>query len=300
MKYTTCPICNNDIKEWRTKKTDSGAYVIDICNSCGFAFVNPRPDIDFLMNYYSIEGHGQTHSEITTLESILDQEKKFPNSSIDAKRMISTVSKFLNKSNSISGYTLLDVGCGYGFFSKEALTNGFEVKALELASTERTIANQMTGLEPVATSFEDFQSENQLFDVVLMSQILEHAFDINLWISKAKSILKPNGQIAIALPNFSSIFRRIMQENEPFICPPAHLNFFSHRSLALLLSKHGFNVTAVQYISRIPKDSIENRLSRFGKIISGIISNSVPFLLNGVDVLRLGMIINVYAKKKQQ
>jgi 2-polyprenyl-3-methyl-5-hydroxy-6-metoxy-1,4-benzoquinol methylase len=297
MKYNNCPICNNSIEHWKTKKTGDSVYNIDMCKSCGFTFVNPRPDMNFLMNFYSLEGHGQHQNEITTLDSIIEQEKKFPNSTIDAKRMITTVMNTLNKSAHQGNLKLLDVGCGYGFFSKEAIKNGFEVNALELASTERNITNQMTGLQPVAKSFEEFESGEQLFDVILMSQILEHAFDINLWVKKACKILKPNGVIAIALPNFNSIFRKIMQENDPFICPPAHLNFFSSKSLSLLLSNHGFKVSGVQYVSRIPKDSIQNRLSRFGKIIPNTISNSIPFLLSGVDYLRLGMIINVYAQK---
>lgn len=297
MKYINCPICNNDIKRWITKKTEDVAYDIDLCNSCGFAFVNPRPNLDFLMNFYSLKGHGQPQNEVTTLTSILEQEKKFPNSTIDAKRMITTVRKFLNKSDETNRYKLLDVGCGYGFFSNDALKNGFDVIALELASTERNIASQMTGLEPIEKSFEDFQPLEKVFDVVLMSQILEHAFDINLWMKKAHKILKPNGLIVIALPNFNSIFRRIMQANDPFICPPAHLNYFSRKSLSLLLSNHGFKVSSVQYVSRIPKDSIQKRLRRFGKIIPLTISKSIPILLNGVDLIRLGMIINVYAKK---
>ena len=297
MKYDNCPICNADINRWITKKIDSVLYTIDLCKSCGFAFVNPRPNLDFLMEFYSLEGQGKNKNEVSTLASIVDQEKNYPNSTIDAKRMIDMVCKLLNQSESTVEYKLLDVGCGYGFFSHEALKNGFEVTALELAAIERKIATQMTGLIPVAKSFEDFQYDGQLYDVVLMSQILEHAFDINLWMTKAYNILKPNGLISIALPNYMSIFRKIMQSNDPFICPPAHLNFFSRKSLSLLLSNHKFKICSVQYVSRIPKNSIQKRLERFGKILPNLISNSVPVMLKGIDSLRLGMIINIYAKK---
>lgn len=297
MRYDNCPICNSDIKRWITKKTESGLFDIDLCNSCGFAFVNPRPDLDFLMKFYSVEGHGKNKNEISTLASILEQEKKYPNSTVDAKRMMTTITKLLNNSNDANKYKLLDVGCGYGFFSNEALKNGFKVTALELAATERKIAEQMTGLGPIAKSFEDFQSGKQIYDVVLMSQILEHAFDVNLWMNKAFNIIKPNGIISIAVPNYNSIFRKVFQSKDPFICPPAHLNFFSPKSLSQLLSKHGFKVCGVQYVSRIPKDSIQKRLARFGKILPNLISNSVPFILRGIDSLHLGMIINIYAKK---
>jgi 2-polyprenyl-3-methyl-5-hydroxy-6-metoxy-1,4-benzoquinol methylase len=297
MKYSNCPICNSDIKHWITKQNEAGLFEIDRCNSCDFAFVNPRPKLDFLMEYYSFSGDGQGKKEVSTLATILENEKKYPNSSVDAKRMLTTVCNFLNKENNQFGQKLLDVGSGYGFFSYEALKRGFEVTAIELATVEREIAIQMTGLKPIAKSFEEFQHDGPLFDVILMSQILEHALDINLWINKAYSILKPNGIISIALPNYMSIFRKVMQSNDPFIYPPAHLNFFSRKSLTLLLSNFGFKVICVQYVSRIPSDSIQNRFKSFGKILPIISAKVVPVLLKGIDFLHLGMIINIYAKK---
>jgi len=52
--------------------------------------------------------------------------------------------------------------------------------------------------------------------------------------SKAHTILERNGIVAIALPNLGSIFRIVMQEMEPYICPPAHLIFFNPYSLSKL------------------------------------------------------------------
>jgi len=78
----------------------------------------------------------------------------------------------------------LDVGCGYGFFSNEALDAGFDVVALELARNEREIAKKMTGLSPVSSSFEEFEYDRESLGVMFMSQILEHALDVNLWSKK--------------------------------------------------------------------------------------------------------------------
>ena len=73
-----------------------------------------------------------------------------------------------------------------------------------------------------------------------MSQILEHACDINLWMEKVHGLLKEEGLVAIAVPNFNSFLRFFLEEREPYITPPAHLNFFSPTSLGRLLEKHGF------------------------------------------------------------
>ena len=297
-QYNTCPVCSSAIDTWRVKIVGNDKYNLDLCGSCGYSFVNPRPSFDFLMNYYSTFGHGHNHSdakkEAPNYLSVLAQEQNDPNSTIDAKRLIRTIKSLVNNDSSNK---FLDVGCGYGFFSKEAQEAGFDVVALELAENERAIAEKMTGLNPVASSFEEFECAPESLSVVFMSQILEHALDINLWIKKSRDFLVKDGILAIALPNYGSIFRKIMQENEPYICPPAHLNFFNPNSLSKLLEHHGFKVEAIQWISRIPKRTFEKRLPRLGKPILPIINVASSASLKIVDTLHLGIMINVYGRK---
>jgi 2-polyprenyl-3-methyl-5-hydroxy-6-metoxy-1,4-benzoquinol methylase len=295
--FIICPICSSSIRTWRIKIVDGVSYKLDACNSCGYSFVNPRPSLDLLMNYYS--SNANSHSGITQqgvvsdLKSVLAQEKIFPNSTIDARRIITTIKSIKSHKNG----KFLDVGSGYGFFSKEALDQGFEVDALELSEGARKISEEMTGLNPVACSFEEFQSEPGSFQAILMSQILEHAFDVNLWISKSRSLLIDGGIIAIAVPNYGSIFRKIMQENESFICPPEHLNFFNLFSLSKLLENHGFRVEVTQYFSKIPKSAFEKNLPKIGKPLLPVINLFSSLFLKVIDALHLGMFINVYGRK---
>tara|TARA_B100000768_G_scaffold172418_2_gene180644 strand:+ start:1137 stop:2078 length:942 start_codon:yes stop_codon:yes gene_type:complete len=298
--YYKCPICSSQFRKWRDKKVDDKIYNLDLCNSCGYSFVNPRPSLAFLIDYYSAFGHGhltggvRSKKDIPTLSSVLKKEKEYPNSTIDAKRLVKTI-KSLSKN--INSKKLLDVGCGYGFLSKEALDVGYDVTALELASSERKIAMEMTGLNPASCSFEEFECPAGSVDVVLMSQILEHALDVNLWINKARGILADDGIIAIALPNYGSIFRMIMKENEPFICPPDHLNFFNPKSLTKLLDCHGFKVEKIQWSSRIPKSAFKKRVPKLVAPLLPIINIALSIVLKVIDTFHLGSIINVYARK---
>ncbi len=141
------------------------------------------------------------------------------------------------------------------------------------------------------------ECDSESLCVVFMSQILEHALDVNLWIKKSRDFLVDDGILAIALPNYGSIFRMIMQENEPYIYPPAHLNFFNPDSLSRLLENHGFKVEAIQWISRIPKRTFEKRLPRLGKPLVPVINVASSASLKIIDALRLGMMINVYGRK---
>lgn len=297
IRYEVCPVCDSQIHRWREKRGAGDRYNMDVCSGCGYCFVNPRPSLDFLMEYYSTHGHGDAGAaaDPPTLQTVLERERTFPNSTLDAKRIVKTITQ-LKKSSSSNRF--LDVGCGYGFFSAEALRAGFDVQAIELATNERKIAQELTGLIPVASSFEDFRGESEAFGAVLMSQILEHALDVNLWIEKSRECLAPNGILAIALPNYGSLFRRVLQEKDPFVCPPTHLNFFSPRSLSALLRKHGFTVEKVEWVSRLPKSSFEKRCPGFAKPVLPLVHFATGLSLGLVDRMRLGMIICVYGRKK--
>lgn len=291
-----CPICSSLIARWATKRTAGLSYDIDRCRRCGYAFVNPRPSFEFLMDYYASYGLGSAKGERDTpsLASVQRGEREDPNSTVDARRLVRTIKRLSPKRRN---GRFLDVGCGYGFFSKEALSHGFEVMALEVAKNDRAIAQQMTGLNPLDCCFEDFKARPGSLSVVLMSQILEHALDVNRWIGKANALLEPGGILAIALPNFASLSRKVLQKREPYICPPAHLNFFTPFSLAELLRRHGFQVEETQWVSRIPRVSFQKRFSGATKMLLPLVEGAARVSLKIIDAVHLGIMINIYAKK---
>ncbi len=289
-----CPICSSGFEPWRTKSTPCGDFRIVRCVGCGFAFVNPRPSLDYLREFNSEAGHGD--SQIRSIADLLKREREYPNSSLDAKRIFNTIVDFLEREPTNRPRRCLDVGCGYGFFSKGALSRGFEVLALERASTERSLAKQMTGLNPTALSFEEFSDSEGGFMAILMSQVLEHALDVNAWIEKAHRLLASGGVLAIALPNFASIFRLVLQKRDPYIVPPAHLNFFSPQNLSTFLTKYGFRVLDIQWVSRIDPNVVYRRVPGTRWFDWGI-HLPLKAILKSLDKLHLGMMINVYGRK---
>jgi 2-polyprenyl-3-methyl-5-hydroxy-6-metoxy-1,4-benzoquinol methylase len=292
-----CPICGSRIAAWRIKHTAAGTFPIDRCASCHYAFANPRPTDHFLKEFYSMSGHTRDGTSCgQTLETVLADEAASPNSTVDAKSMLDTVVALLPR-DWLPGAKLLDVGCGYGFFSREARDRGFAVTAIELAASERLIASKLIGVAPVNTAFEEFECAPGEYSVVLMSQILEHALDVNRWLRKTQDLLRDEGVLAIAVPNFGSLFRRCLQENEPFIIPPAHLNFFSGTNLALLLERHGFAVRTTRWTSRIRRNRLRERLPFFMRPMAGLANGLASLAFHGIDRARLGMMVQVFATK---
>jgi len=264
------------------------------CKLCNFAFVNPRPSLQNITDFYTTK---QVNYGNKTLNDVLRDEIKCPNSSIDAQRMIKTIADLIRAKTEVPKF--LDVGCGYGFFSKQALSQGFDVTALEIATEDALLAEQMTGVKPIHSTFENF-SNDHLYDAVLMSQILEHVFDANGWIQKARELLAPDGILALATPNFSSFARLLLDHRDPYISPPVHLNFFSPGSLSTLLNKHHFRVEKIQWASRISARSSIGTLknNRTFELICGQIDTLAKPVLRTLDSFHLGIMINVYARKR--
>jgi SAM-dependent methyltransferase len=296
-QLSRCPVCGGAIALWREKTTAHGTFPICRCKRCGLAFVNPRPTLEFLMRFYTAPGNAShPAANGTSLAEVSEEERKFPNSTLDAREMLGRVRALSREAGNGAKETLLDVGSGYGFFTRQAQELGYEVTAIELGPA-RSITQQMTGVIPLAIPFEEFDAGGERFSVIVMSQVLEHVLDVNLWAARAFDLLKPGGVLAIALPHFGSAVRRLMAQNDPFITPPEHLNFFTAGSLRTLLQRHGFELSATQHRSRIPARALERRLGSLGRpaVSAGTLAGKA--LCHVMDSLRMGIMIREYAIK---
>lgn len=282
------------MKPWREKR----GYHIFQCRRCGFGQVRPKLSKKEVLSLYVQSGHDNTldgidRSSMLNANDVMQRELEYPNSSVDAKRIASNSKRLLQVDRELRA---LDIGAGYGFFSRAMTNEGFSVTAIESAHEERRIFTEINGFSPINTFFEDFRSQDQ-FDLVLMSHILEHACNPEEWIKHSSDLMRSGGILVIAVPHFNSVLRYAMQANEPFIIPPYHLNYFTIRSLRKLLSDSGFELILAHTISRLPIDRIlaKHKIPRMGhfpfRIANQIFSRTV-------DALSLGSVLNVYARKR--
>ena len=294
----SCTYCNlKTLKFWfnhTSVNSSNKIFPIFKCSSCKGAIVNPTPSNDFLEKFYksdqnSMEQNITNQTDEDTLQFILNQEKEFPNSTLDAKKIINNITNITNKK------IFLDVGAGYGFFSKEAKKANFDVTALELNDNVRKIFKLLNGFEALNKNFnEEFVEENkEKFDIVLLSQVLEHIpIEFNP-IKNIYNLLKTGGICVIAVPHFGSTFSMLQGKKDMFITPPEHLNFFSKKALTLIFKKFGFKLLKIETVSRINKNKIKSKFKIFSSIINFILNLFIKFS----DRINKGMYIQAYFQK---
>jgi len=108
--------------------------------------------------------------------------------------------KFLsNKDIKISGKELLDLGCGFGGYSKAFLDAGAKVIGFDLSPIKGHNDILMISGDALSLPFE-----NESFDVVISASLIEHVSQPLLLINEANRVLKSGGILYLSFPPFYS------------------------------------------------------------------------------------------------
>jgi SAM-dependent methyltransferase len=290
-----CPACDSPvIQPWLTKEMGGVTFKLDRCCVCGTGYVNPRPSMEYLQSIYAITGHGS--KSLISFDEVMAAEIEFPNSTVDAQRIIDYAQTLLGPRKNLQ---LLDIGSGYGFFSRAGIAAGFQVTAVNPASSENSIFKQLNGFEPIPRFFEEVDLGAAKFDLVILSQILEHFLDPRQILIRVNSLLNRGGVVAIAVPNIDAILIKILKSRSSFLGLPEHLTHFSFKGLEAILQRTGFAARNHLYVSRIPYNSLSNKLGLQGKSRQWLnrgfrIAQWLPLKI--ADWLGCGLYQNVWAQ----
>ncbi|MBM3175908.1 MAG: class I SAM-dependent methyltransferase [Chloroflexi bacterium] len=138
------------------------------------------------------------------------------------------------------GCSLLDIGCGPGTFLAAARALGYEVYGLDLNPQAVQKARELYGLENLfCDTLSAFITQNpgKRFDVVTLFEVLEHIDDPAGLMDQVRSILKPDGFIALSVPNRE----RFMIRRELYDFPPHHLTWWNVSALQTFCSSQDFS-----------------------------------------------------------
>jgi len=272
---------------WFSKPAETRAYPVCKCNCCGSAMLSPRPAQQEMDAYYAAMDYGMA----SLAESIALDLGHYPDSVQDARRIIVQLLLYAE------GKRFMDIGAGIGFFSREAVQQGFSVTALEPNPHSAAGFEEQVGFAPLQEVFNEQIAGlyNDTQDVVLLSQVLEHVCDVESMIDGLSRVLVKGGVAAIAVPHFGSLLSRMQGRHDMFISPPEHVNYFSIQGLNALFQRHGFECIAVHTVSKVPREKIQKK---YPSVLGKTAWWGAYALLKLSEWFDRGMIINAYYRKK--
>jgi SAM-dependent methyltransferase len=214
-----CAICGGRLEplfhEVRDPLTDD-TFSIHRCVRCGLGHTVPQPtDLD---RYYQGNYYGKRHG--FTSRYCVQRRLRFVVAAVpDGK-----------------GKRLLDIGCGDGSFLLAAREIGWDV-----VGTEREPGpGRNAGLD-VKESLDPFLA-TMTFDCITMWHTLEHMRDIPSILSNIARLLKPEGKLIVAVPDFGGLQARVFGAKWLHADVPRHLYHFDAKALSHCLGVAGFSV----------------------------------------------------------
>lgn len=146
---------------------------------------------------------------------------------------------------------LLDVGCGCGFFLRQAKKRGWKVFGIDPSKESVAVACEMVGNDVSVGTLRDLKTTD-LFDVVTMINVIDHIIDPWTDISRSMNLLRSGGLLYLRFPN--GFFHRCIIKIRMKLTEKPILNRFlvfheyviTPAFIKLLLSEQGFHNIKLQ------------------------------------------------------
>lgn len=153
-----------------------------------------------------------------------------------------------------AGERVLDLGCGFGRHSYEALKRGAEVVACDLARPEveqvRDLARLLVAegevdesvmAAPVQGNALGLPFDDGSFDRVIASEVLEHITDDETAFAELARVLRPGGRLAVTVPSWlaETVCWKLSSEYHAPAVPGGHVRIYRLRDVTRKLAAAG-------------------------------------------------------------
>lgn len=127
---------------------------------------------------------------------------------------------------------VLDVGSGMGHLTYALRRAGYEAQGVDVSEVAVTQARARFGdLFEHADVHEFVRTRRAAYDIVTMTEVIEHVPDVCSLVATALELLKPGGELLVTTPNKSAFDSTAVWATEN---PPVHLWWFSESSMMAL------------------------------------------------------------------
>lgn len=251
-----------------------GRYTVQRCTSCGFEQLYPTPGPADLVTLY--ESHYNFGGETNTTYTRLREWFLFSIFYRLWVRIDGDTSFHLP----VGSGRLLDVGCNEGRGLRMYSQNGFQVEGLELNQAAAAVARD-AGFVVHSCLLEDFDPFCR-YDVVVLSNVLEHSLDPRRMLEDVRRLLSIGGTVWISCPNSESWLRRVFRRFWINWHVPFHISHFNHETLRSLLEQIGYSDIRIWQITPalwVANSTVARLFAVEGKKTTQLRSSLLIFLL---------------------
>ncbi len=236
-----CHVCDapTDLAGHKVGKLNGRDYEIRHCPHCRFTFVaNPWLDYERIYDeaYYRGQGVDRLTDYVGEIERWTDTIRRYEwRGILDWARSLTTVDEATR---------WLDYGCGAGglvrYLNEQGLSSarGFE----QGWSRHLLIEQDVPHLDEAGL----LESEGS-FDVVTMIEVIEHVVDPVAELETVRRLLRPGGVLLMTTGNALPYRKDIVRWR--YLLPDIHLSLFEPTTLALALSRAGFDVAEPGFVA---------------------------------------------------
>ncbi len=254
------------------KLFDKGGDSYVRCGACGLVYINPQPtDAELAAiydeHYYDAWGSGVNAAHVAALK----------------RRTFALMLRRLGRRAGVRGGRLLDLGCATGYLLEVASEQGFDPHGIELNPFSAKQAQQKFGSQVHCGTVDDAPFPNGHFDVVVMSDLLEHARSPRKLLAQTHELLARGGALIVVAPNVGGLSSKLLRHAWTDY-KREHLFYFDKRSIAAVLRHAGFEVREVRAfpkfldLSYIRQQLIEYPTPLFTPLVRALHSISPPRL----------------------
>lgn len=232
-----CPICKGtNVRPFGVRS----GFPLGQCRTCGHSFVQPLPtreQIDAVYERYSYDMQ-HLHAMPAFLQPLIAEKVR----GFEPYR---------------STGRLLDVGFGAGGLLLAAREQGWSPYGIEVSALAVEQARQNRLGEIIHGDFLEAPFEPGFFDVIVMSELIEHLPAPEAFIRHARSLLAPGGLLYLTTPHGRGVSGRVLKETWSVCSPPEHLHLFSRRSMLRCLAENGFGPIRIESRNVHPHELVQ-------------------------------------------
>jgi SAM-dependent methyltransferase len=213
------------------ESSDRRTFQISQCAHCELVGVQPRLTAEEIVGYYSEAYYAK---DKLRLKSILEDD-------LPGLRRADRLKKWCK------GGAVLDVGCGSGKFLSTLDSDRWRKVGIELSDTAANLARQQYGIEVFVGDLQEAHYPDHSFDLITLWHVFEHLPDPMPTLRELRRILKDDGILLVAVPNFGSLERRLAQGHWYHLDVPRHYFHYTPKTLGHMLDQAGFRVVKVRH-----------------------------------------------------